>query len=227
MYVSSLVRGKSKGLAATLWWLTAAPKPLKIQVFWGSPSPQGSYSPYILGDTTRPGHVTCVLVWSKSDRRRLRKTLHKQTDKQTHTTKIMVTWPWTKNVIHFHRNRQCGWISLDRRLIQEGQHPLTGQSAANFRLLVNQWAERRPVTQSRHGCRAMSRNVCNAGASNGGRSLCIQISRERSYLLPKYSYHSKGNWLRYNLCRWQFLYNETLQQTFRPLLSKFSKRWQI
>jgi len=51
--------------------------------FWGSPSPQGSYSPYILGDTTRPGQVTCVLVWSKSDRRRLRKTLHKQTDKQT------------------------------------------------------------------------------------------------------------------------------------------------
>jgi len=29
------------------------------------------------------------------------------------------------------------------------------------------------------------------------------------------------------LCRWQFLYNETLQQTFRPLLSKLSKRWQI
>ena len=48
-----------------------------------SPSPQGSHSPYILGDTTRPGHVPCVLVWSKSDRRRLRKTLHKQTDRQT------------------------------------------------------------------------------------------------------------------------------------------------
>ena len=73
-------------LAATLWWFTAAPKPLKIQVFWGSPSPQGSYSPYILGDTTRLGRVTsltCVLVWSKSDRRRLRKTLHKQTNRQT------------------------------------------------------------------------------------------------------------------------------------------------
>jgi len=69
-----------------VWWFTAAPKPLKIQVFWVSPSPQGSYSPYILGDTTRPGHVTsltCVLVWSKSDRRHLRKTLHKQTDRQT------------------------------------------------------------------------------------------------------------------------------------------------
>jgi len=43
----------------------------------------GSPSPYILGDTTRPGHVTCVPVWSKSDRRRLRKTLHKQTNRQT------------------------------------------------------------------------------------------------------------------------------------------------
>jgi len=38
------------------------PKTPKMQVFWWSPSPQGSYSPYILGDTTRPGHVTCVLV---------------------------------------------------------------------------------------------------------------------------------------------------------------------
>ena len=28
-------------------------------------------------------------------------------------------------------------------------------------------------------------------------------------------------------CSWQFLYNETLQQTFRPLLSKLSKRRQI
>ena len=59
------------------------PQNPKNTSFWGSPSPQGSHSPHILGDTTRPGHVTCVLVWSKSDRRRLRKTLHKQTDKQT------------------------------------------------------------------------------------------------------------------------------------------------
>jgi len=29
------------------------------------------------------------------------------------------------------------------------------------------------------------------------------------------------------LCCWQFLFSETLQQTFRPLLSKLSKRWQI
>ena len=92
-------------LAATLWWFTAAPKPLKTEFLGGSPSPQGSHSPYILRDTTRPGHVTCVLVWSKSDRRWLRKTLHKQTnrqtnkqtDRQTDTTKITVTWPWTND----------------------------------------------------------------------------------------------------------------------------------
>jgi len=46
--------------------------------------------------------------------------------------------------------------------------------------------------------RAMRRNVCNAGASNAGRSLCVHISTERSYPLPIYWYHSKGNWLRYN-----------------------------
>jgi len=64
---------------------------------------------------------------------------------------------------------------------QEGQHPLTGQRAANFRPLANQWAERRLVKQWGHGCHAMGRSVCNAGVSNVGRSLCVQISRERSY----------------------------------------------
>jgi len=43
---------------------------------------------------------------------------------------------------------------------------------------ANQWAERRLVTQWRHGCRAMRRSVCNAGVSNAGRTLCVQISRE-------------------------------------------------
>ena len=35
-------------------------------------------------------------------------------------------------------------------------------------------------------------------------SLCVQISRERSYPLPIYWYHSKGNWLRYNLAAESF-----------------------
>jgi len=81
---------------------------------------------------------------------------------------------------------------------QEGQHPLTGQRAANFRLLANQWAEHRLMTQWRYGCRSMRRSVCNAGTFNGGRSLCVHISRQRSYPLPIYSYQSKGNRLRYN-----------------------------
>jgi len=78
------------------------PKTPKNRRFMGSPSPQGSHNPYILGYTTRPGRVTHVLVWSKSDRRRLRKTklctnkqTNRQTNRQTDTTKIMVTWPWT------------------------------------------------------------------------------------------------------------------------------------
>jgi len=60
-----------------------SPKTPKNTSFSGSPSPQGSHSPYILGDTTRPRHITYVLVWSKSDQRRLRKTMHKQTNRQT------------------------------------------------------------------------------------------------------------------------------------------------
>jgi len=64
--------------------------------------------------------------------------------------------------------------------------------------------ERRLVTQWRHGCHAMRPSVCNAGASNAGRSLCVQIARERSYPLPIYWYHSKGNWLRYNFAAGSF-----------------------
>ena len=59
------------------------PKTPKNRSFFGVTQPQGSHSPYILGDTTRPGHVTYALVWSKSDQRRLWKTLHKQTNRQT------------------------------------------------------------------------------------------------------------------------------------------------
>jgi len=83
-----------------------SPKTPKKYKFLGVTQPLRSHSPYILGDTTRPGHVTCVLVWSKSDRRRLKKNsaqtnkqtnkqTDRQTDRQTDTTKIMVTWPWT------------------------------------------------------------------------------------------------------------------------------------
>jgi len=92
----------------------------------------------------------------------------------------------------FFMPTKCYWTE------QEGQHPLTGQRAANFRLLANQSAERRLVTQWRHGCRAMRPSVCNAGASNAGRSLCVQISKEWSYPLPIYWYQSKDNWLCYN-----------------------------
>ena len=83
-----------------------------------SPSPQGSHSPYILGDTARPRHITCVLVWSKSDQRRLTKTLHKQTDRQT-DTKIMITWPWTnKYVLNHNWVPVRPWILLRLRLLK-------------------------------------------------------------------------------------------------------------
>jgi len=59
------------------------PKTPKNTSLLGVTQPPRVAQPQILGDTTRPGHVTCVLIWSKSDRRRLRKTLHKQTNRQT------------------------------------------------------------------------------------------------------------------------------------------------
>jgi len=60
-----------------------------------------------------------------------------------------------------------------------------------------------------------------------GRSLCVHISRERSYPLPIYWYHFERQLIALQPCRWEFLDNETLQQTFRPVLSKLSKRRQI
>jgi len=41
---------------------TVALKPLKIQSFFRVTQPQGSHSHYILGDITRPRHITYVLV---------------------------------------------------------------------------------------------------------------------------------------------------------------------
>ena len=99
---------------------------------------------------------------------------------------------------------------------QEGQHPLTGQRIANFRLLADQWAERRLVTQWRHGCRAMRRSVCNAGASNAGRSLWIEISREWSYPQPIYWYYPKGNWLRYHFADEHFYIMKLSSRLFVP-----------
>jgi len=61
------------------------------------------------------------------------------------------------------------------------------------------------ITDISHGCRAMMRNVCYARAANGSRSLCVQISREPTYPLPIYWYHSKGNWLRYNFALTVFI----------------------
>ena len=60
-----------------------SPKTPKNTSFLGGHPAQGSHSPYILGDTTRPRHITYVLVWPKSDQRRQGKNLHKQTDRQT------------------------------------------------------------------------------------------------------------------------------------------------
>ena len=106
----------SMELAVTLWWFTAAPKPLKLQVFWGSPSPQGSYSPYILGDTTRPGRVTCVLVWSKSDRRRLTNSAqtNKQTNKQTDRQTNKQTNRHYENNGHLAVNQKLKWKQRSR-----------------------------------------------------------------------------------------------------------------
>ena len=61
---------------------------------------------------------------------------------------------------------------------------------------------------------AMSRSVWNAGAFNAGRSLCLQISRKRSYPQPICWYHSKGNWLRYNSAAERFYIMKLFSRRF-------------
>ena len=95
----------------------------------------------------------------------------------------------TKPVQDTEKLKYLGMTQLDKKTSirwQDSAPPISGY-----------WPTRL-VTQRRHGCRAMRRSVCNAGDSNGGRSLCVQVSREQSYPLPIYWYHSKGNWLLYN-----------------------------
>ena len=85
------------------------------------------------------------------------------------------------------------------------------------------------MTQWRHGCRAMRRSVCNAGVSNAGRSFAFRYQGNGA-TLSQYidtTRNFERQLIALQLCRWHFLNNETLQQTFRPVLSKLSKRRQI
>ena len=79
----NITKNQDNAIKTVGWDSFLSPKTPKNTSFLGVTQPQESHSPYILGDTTRPRHITYVLVWSKSDQRRLRKTLHKQTDRQT------------------------------------------------------------------------------------------------------------------------------------------------
>jgi len=61
----------------------------------------------------------------------------------------------------------------------------------------------------------------------GGRSLGANISAGKDCPPPNILIPLERQLIVLQLCRWQFLCNETLQQTFRPVLSKLSKRRQI
>jgi len=97
------------------------------------------------------------------------------------------------------------WPSLPRyRSLcrQEGQYPLTGQRAANFRLLDKQWAERRDAMTSRlprYEAKCLQRRCFQCG------SVPLRSDIKGTELpLPIYWHHSKGNWLRYNFAAASF-----------------------
>ena len=60
--------------------------------------------------------------------------LYKQKDAPTHLHNLSVTHDLTKNETEEIKTKVQEAIAKE----QEGQHPLTGQRAANFRLLANQ-----------------------------------------------------------------------------------------
>jgi len=101
-------------------------------------------------------------------------------------------------------------------------HLYNGPLQCNYRQMDDAFERRYNISCCTHAC--VQRKCFQWGSD--GRSLCVQISRERSYSLP-YWYHSKGNWLRYNFAADSFYIMKLcsrLFQSFRPLLSKLSKR---
>jgi len=75
---------------------------------------------------------------------------------------------------------------------------------------------------------ALQGKMCqNSLPSGGGRSLGAKFSGGNGHPPANILISLKRQLIVLQLCRWHFLYNETLQQTFRPLLSELSKRQQI
>jgi len=75
---------------------------------------------------------------------------------------------------------------------------------------------------------ALQGKMCqNSLHSGGGRALGAKISGGKGCLPANILIPLERQLTVLQLCRWQFLYNETLQQTFRPVLSKVLKRRQI
>jgi len=75
---------------------------------------------------------------------------------------------------------------------------------------------------------ALQNKMCqNSLPSGGGRSLGAKTSGGRGRPPANILIPLESQLIALQLCRWHFLYNETLQQTFRSVLSKLSKRRQI
>jgi len=75
---------------------------------------------------------------------------------------------------------------------------------------------------------ALQGKMCkNSLSSGGGRSLGAKISGGKGSPPVNILIPLERQLIALLLCRWHFLYNETLQQIFRPLLLKLLKRRQI
>jgi len=72
---------------------------------------------------------------------------------------------------------------------------------------------------------ALQGKMCqNSLPSGGGRSLGAKISGENGRPPANILIPLERQLIALQLCRWEFLYIETLQQTFRPVLSILSKK---
>jgi len=73
------------------------------------------------------------------------------------------------------------------------------------------------------GWGATRQNMSKLAAFRRGRSFGAKISGGRGHPPANILIPLERQLTALQLCRWHFLYNETLQQTFRPVLSKLSK----
>jgi len=148
-----------------------------------------------------------------------------QTDRQTDTQMAMTNTHFASAMPHAKCNNACNRLveggstrrpaSADRTVRRQFQ--ATGQPVSRMQA-TDAMTSRLP----RYEAKCVQRRCFQWGSVPLRSDIKGTELPPANILIPL-----ERQWIALQLCCWQFLHNETLQQTFRPLLSKLSKIWQI